>query len=228
MGNIFQYKCINCKNSCSVESDIRGRVKRVVRDENYDDPSTPSSMYKCNYCDSELVPTMPKDLYKDNNGEMPKVISQIRITKENISMEPENVQMLVSLSALYVVSGGYLDATKTLDKAKEIDAYVPEIYYLQAIARLGGKAPRLSKETDVKLALENCDTAIGFEEDIDKAAIYKMLKAYIQYDYYESRGRIMIPSYRKLLQEVKLSSAQYGDIDALFKMLKVTKPSTLN
>ena len=223
---INEYTCPGDYHKFAVEKDARGRIKRVLWDDNADDPNNPNALYLCPFCHNELVPQTIKSAKQALDNSPRSALGAIAMMTANVNKEPENVEMLTTLGLFQVMNGGYADGLTLLEKSKGLDPMNSAAYFYYAIGLLKGRSSRLAQKPDVLKAIENLNSAIAFEIEPSKQGLYKVLYAYIQYDYFETRCMLAKPSSTSLLSEAIELGVDDDEVDDLFGLLKVSKPAT--
>lgn len=144
--------------------------------------------------------------------------------KNALKDNPDNDELNISLAMCYLKLKLYDKALFYFEKEINNNYSNPNAYFYAAICLLQGKKAFVQQRVVINKILEYINAAIMLDES---NGIYHYFLAYIKYDYFSRKFFNITPSYK----EESLVAKSYGvsdiDINTLFEMLSVERPSIL-
>ena len=124
----------------------------------------------------------------------------------------------------YLKLGMYDKAAEAFDKALESNFDNSEAFFYAAICQLGGKKANVIKDRSVINKIEEYIKAALMIEEL---GIYYYFWAYIKYDYYKRKFLNTTPTWQELLDKAQQTGLSPTDVEQLYAILKVDRPSCL-
>lgn len=123
----------------------------------------------------------------------------------------------------FLTIGLYPQAREALEKAMHTEMSNPDVYFYSAAALLAGKRPFLADRATIKKVEDYLTVAIT----ISNRPVYHYFLAYVKLDYYHRKMLRTTPGYEQTLRQAAALGISDGDIEALFALLRVTRPAEL-
>ena len=117
----------------------------------------------------------------------------------------------------------YEEAMSDLMDAMLNGADDPDAYYYAAIASFNGKKAFVQSGAVIEKAINYINTAIRLRP---KGKYYYFL-AYIKYDYHERKFLNTTPNYKMALMTARENGVTEVEIEELFSLMSVSRPSVL-
>ena len=115
----------------------------------------------------------------------------------------------------------YKQAISCFEEEIEKNISNPEAYFYAAVAMMEGKRPFLVNKAVINNIESYIESAIAYEE----RPIFYCLYAYLKYDYYAKKMLKTSPTYKELLLLAVSMNLSSKEVDSLFELLKVDRPS---
>lgn len=175
----------------------------------------------CQYCYSPVVISTFHSVYS-----MPikKIKNYTEDYKKFILKNPNSAndkELNNSIAMCYLKLRLYDQAYDSFVKAIEGNFDNSETYFYAAVSLLRGKKAFLAQRKDINKAIEYIDAA----NMIEPKGIYYYFLAYIKYDFFERKYLNTSPNYLQCLTTARNLGVSNYDINMLFDILGVTKPS---
>lgn len=136
---------------------------------------------------------------------------------------PNNKDLNMSIAFCYLKLKLYDKALPCFEKAIEDNFDNSEVYFYAAITLLKGKKAFVTSRADINKAEEYLNAAIM----IEPKGIYYYFLAYIKYDYFNRKYLNTTPTYQVALKAAKDIGLSQTDVQQLYEILSVDKPSCL-
>lgn len=173
---------------------------------------------ECDWCHKPIVITSFNSVYSMT---MPEVNKYAGAYKKALGEHPDNEELNKSVAMCYLKLRLFDKALSSFEAAIEDDFDDSETYFYAAVCLLKGKKAFLAQRNDINKCIEYINAATM----IEPRGIYYYFLAYIKYDFFERKFLNTSPDYRECLG----LAAEYGtseyDINMLFDILGVSKPS---
>ncbi|MCL2797360.1 MAG: hypothetical protein FWD58_04845 [Firmicutes bacterium] len=182
-------------------------------------PQPPDST-KCIYCKQPIIIS---NFTSVADMPMPMLNKYVRSYTETLSEDPQQDAVQFSVGMCYLKLKLYDKALAAFERAFEENFDNSEAYFYAAICVLGGKKAFLNMRAEIDKAEEYINAALS----IEPKAIYHYFLAYIRYDYHSRKFLRMSPDYAALLITSKRAGLSPYDVDQLFKVLGVERPTAL-
>lgn len=175
----------------------------------------------CEYCDRPVLISSFNSVYSMSLADINKYKkSYIQALGDN----PDNPLINSSIAMCYLKLRLYDKALESFEKAIEDDFDNSETYFYAAVSLLKGKKAFLTSRVDINKAIEYINAALM----IEPKGIYYYFLAYIKYDFFERKFLNTTPDFKDCYyQAMTLGTSDY-DINMLFDILNVSKPSIFN
>ena len=143
--------------------------------------------------------------------------------RKDLSGNPDDRATNQAIGICYLKLKIYDKAIAAFEKAVEDNFDNSETFFYAAICRLRGKKAFLAARPEIDKALEYLDAAIM----IEPKGIYYYFLAYLKYDFFERKFLNTSPNYREALQTAKDMGLSGYDVQNLYSILNVQRPSAL-
>jgi tetratricopeptide (TPR) repeat protein len=170
----------------------------------------------CEYCGHEYFIS---SFSSDSNIKNTDLQKYIKAYDSMLNDGSENSDLNYSLGICYLRLRMYIKARSCFDKAIDMGTGDSEAYFFAAVSILNGKKPFINSKKDVDNAMEYLNAAIAIED----RPKYRLLMAYLKFDYYEKKHLRIEPSYKEDLAMALVGSTD-KDRSELFALLKVDVP----
>lgn len=179
-----------------------------------------TSMETCPYCKRPVVISTFNSVY---SMPMPEINKYAGTYRKILAEDPDNQQINNSIAMCYLKLKLYDKALDAFEKAMEDNFDNSETFFYAAICMLKGGIPfTQSRETILKI-IEYIQAALM----IEPKGIYYYFLAYVKYDYYERKYLNTTPNYAAVLADAKKAGLSAYDVDQLWSILGVARPSRL-
>ena len=175
---------------------------------------------KCAACDN---PVVLKEMATVMAMPMPQVNKYIASYREQMTAEPDNKQMNVSIALCYLRLKMYDKALPCFEKAMEENFDDSTPFFYAAVCLLKGqKAFVLTRPIIDKI--EEYTNAASM---IEPKPIYRYFQAYIKYDYFGRKFFKTSPTWQEALQEANDLGVSEDDIALFYQITGVERPTCL-
>lgn len=140
-----------------------------------------------------------------------------------MAKNPDNDELNMSIAFCYMQLKLYDKAIPCFEKALEENFDNADAYFYAAVALLKGKKAFLAPRDTINKIEEYLNAAI----EIEPKGIYYYFFAYIRYDHHFRKSYKMSPNYIELLQDAANIGYSDTDVNQLFALLGVEKPSVM-
>lgn len=178
------------------------------------------SQKECEWCHNPIIISSVNSVLGFNASDLNKYV---RSYSEAIASSPNDPIINKSIGMCYLKLNLMDKAKQSFSKALEFVFDDSELFYLSAICSLNGKKAFLNDRKSIDQSIDYLNAAISVEEK----GIYYYLMAYIKYDYFERKHFKTNPNYVDCLDCAKEKGVSDFDIEQLYQLLKVDRPSTL-
>ena len=154
---------------------------------------------------------------------MPMVNRYANTYRKELANAPMDQDLNHSIGVCYLKLKLYDKALPAFEKAMQDNFDNSETFFYAAICLLKGKKAFLAQRADINRAEEYINAALM----IEPKGIYYYFLAYIKYDFFERKYLNTSPNYRECLQMAVNAGLSDYDIQMLYHILGVDRPSTL-
>ena len=173
---------------------------------------------ECDWCHKPVVISTFNSVY---SMPMPEVNKYAGAYKKALSEHPDNDELNKSVAMCYLKLKLYDKALSAFEAAIEDNFDDSETYFYAATCLLKGKKAFLAQRNEIN----KCIDYINAANMIEPRGIYYYFLAYIKYDFFERKYLNTSPNYQECLGMANdLGTSEY-DINMLFDILGVAKPS---
>lgn len=174
----------------------------------------------CNYC---YRPIIISTFNSVNSMSLPEVNKYACSYRSALAKYPDNTELNNSIAMCYLKLKLYDKAQAAFAKAIDDNFDNSETYFYAAISLLRGKKAFLAKRTDIDKIEEYIQAALM----IEPKGIYYYFWAYIKYDHFYRKSYITSPNYLEVLEMAKKAGLSNYDVEQLYEILGVERPSCL-
>lgn len=172
----------------------------------------------CEYCDRPVLISSFNSVYSMSLADINKYKkSYIQALGDN----PDNPLINSSIAMCYLKLRLYDKALESFEKAIEDDFDNSETYFYAAVSLLKGKKAFLTPRADINKAIDYINAALM----IEPKGIYHYFLAYIKYDFFERKFLNTEPNFKECYYNAIQAGVSDYDINMLFDILGVSKPS---
>lgn len=175
---------------------------------------------KCAYCSRPLIIRTFNSVYSMPLSEIKK---HTKSYQKSLCINPDNESLNLSAAYCYLKLKLYDNALNCFEKAIENNFDNSEAFFYTAITLLKGKKAFLAS----KVIIEKAEKYLNAAVLIEPKGIYYYLWSYIKYDFYYKKHLKTDPNYKELLSMAQNAGLSHTDVDDLFAILDVAKPSEL-
>lgn len=175
---------------------------------------------ECKYCHRPVIISTFNSVYQ---MPMPEVTRYARAYQQALATNPDSTELNNSVAMCYLKLGLYDKAIEAFDRALEDNFDNSEAFFYAAICRLRGKKAFLVRRADIDKAIEYINAAIM----IEPLGVYYYLLAYIKYDFFARKSLRTTPTYIDALAEAQAAGLSAFDIEQLYLILGVERPTNL-
>lgn len=179
-----------------------------------------TSTKQCPQCFREIVITTFNSVASMSQLDINKYASAYR---KALVGNPDNKDLNTSIAFCYLKLKLYDKALPCFEKAIEDNFDNSEAYFYAAICLLKGKKAFLVQRPTINKIEEYLNAAIM----IEPKGIYYYFQAYIKYDYYHRKFFNTSPNYEECMCMAIEAGLSQTDVQQLYDILGVEKPSCL-
>ncbi|MBE5861923.1 MAG: hypothetical protein IKQ25_09150 [Lachnospiraceae bacterium] len=154
---------------------------------------------------------------------LPLVNKYTNTYQKDLVNDPSNKELNHSIGICYLKLKLYDKAISAFERAMEDNFDNSETFFYAAIALLRGKKAFLALRSSIDKAEEYINAALM----IEPKGIYYYFLAYIKYDFFERKFLNTSPNYKEALHMANDAGLSEYDIQMLYGMLNVERPSIL-
>lgn len=154
---------------------------------------------------------------------MPLINKYANAYRQALSEFPENPELSTSVAMCYLKLKLYDKAVIAFEKAAEGNFDNSEIFFYAAVCLLKGQKAFLQQRQTIDKIEEYINTALM----IEPRGVYYYFWAYIKYDYFSRKSYRTTPTYQDALEMANNAGASPFDIEQLYGILGVARPSCL-
>lgn len=173
---------------------------------------------KCPYCGAP-VSLETKVCAYCSSPVMIRTVNSVFSSSDNKNNSCSNVSSVIN----FIKAGLYDKAIAFCESAIQENFNNSDAYFYAAIASLKGKRPFLASASSIKKAEEYLQVATA----IESKGIYSYLWAYIRFDHHFKKFYKASPDYKELHSNATKAGLSQADVDELFNILDVERPSEL-
>ena len=177
-----------------------------------------SGQKECDWCHKPVVISTFNSVYSMSMQEVNKYAGAY---KKALNEHPDNNELNKSVAMCYLKLKLYDKALEAFENAIEDNFDDSETYFYAATCLLKGKKAFLAQRNDINKCIEYINAA----NMIEPCGIYYYFLAYIKYDFFERKYLNTKPDYRECLSMANEIGTSDFDINMLFDILNVAKPS---
>lgn len=174
----------------------------------------------CSYCYRPVIISTFNSVYSMS---MPEVTKYAGAYKKVLDANPFDSTLNNSIAMCYLKLKMYDKAIASFDKAIAEDFDESETYFYAAIALLRGKKAFLASRKDIDKIEEYLQAALM----IEPKGIYYYFWAYIKQDHFARKCYKTSPTYQEILEMAKQAGLSEYDIEQLYAILNVQRPTCL-
>ncbi len=165
----------------------------------------------CEFCSSHITIRTVNNVFTSVNDK--------NVDNNSAKTEKQNISAVIQ----FLKAGLFDRAIAFCESVIQNDFNNSDVHYYAAIALLKGKRPFLASASAIKKAEEYLQTAIA----IEPKGIYYYLWAYIRLDHHFRKFYKMSPNYSELYSKAKNVGLSPTDVNDLYSILDVERPSEL-
>ena len=154
---------------------------------------------------------------------MPLVNKYANTYQKDLAEDPANKELNYSVGICYLKLKLYDKAVLALEKSMKDNFDNSEAFFYAAIALLKGKKAFLAPRQNIDKAQEYINAALM----IEPKGIYYYFLAYLKYDFFERKFLNTSPNYQEALQMANAAGLSDYDVQMLYSILNVERPSVL-
>lgn len=174
----------------------------------------------CDYCHQPVTITSFNSVFSMPAPALNKYAGACR---KALAEDPDNMELNNSIAMCYLKLGLYDKALPAFEKAMEDNFDNSETFFYAAVCLLQGKKAFLHPRPVIDKVLEYINAALM----IEPRGIYHYFMAYVKYDYFERKYLNISPNYRAAFAEAANAGLSRADVEQLYAILKVERPSCL-
>ena len=175
---------------------------------------------ECEWCHKPVVISTFNSVY---SMPMPEVNKYAGAYRKALIENPESLELNNSVAMCYLKLKLYDKALPAFEKAMEDNFDNSETFFYAAICLLRGKKAFLASRPDIDKIEEYLNAALM----IEPKGIYYYFWAYIKQDYFSRKSYKTTPTYQELLATAQQTGLSNYDVDQLYAILGVQRPSCL-
>ncbi len=179
-----------------------------------------TSTTQCPQCFREIVISTFNSVSSMNPLELNKQANSYR---KAMVQNPDDKTLNMSLAFCYFKLKLYDKAIPCFEKAIEDNFDNSETYFYLAVSLLKGKKAFLTPRP----VIDQIEEYIQAATMIEPKGIYYYFWAYIRYDHHYRKSYAMSPNYKQLLQQAVDIGLSKSDVEELYTILGVARPSVL-
>lgn len=174
----------------------------------------------CEWCRKPIIISTFNSVY---TMPLPEINKYAGAYRKALAQAPDNQELNNSAAMCYLKLGLYDKALAAFEKAMEDNFDNSETFFYAAVCLLQEKKAFVQQRPVIDMILEYMNAAMM----IEPRGIYCYFLAYIKYDYFERKNLNTSPSYSEMLKSAVDSGLSDYDIEQLYGVLKVPRPSVL-
>ena len=174
----------------------------------------------CDWCHKPIVISTFNSVY---SMPLPELNKYTNTYKAALVKDPDSKELNKAIALCYLKLRMFDKAIPSFEKAIEDNFDDSELYFYAAICLLRGKKAFLAARKDIDRIEEYIQAALM----VEPKGIYYYFWAYIKQDYFDRKSYRTSPTYLELLDEASQVGLSDFDIDQLFGILNVQRPSCL-
>ena len=175
---------------------------------------------KCAACDN---PVVLKEMATVMAMPMPQVNKYIASYREQMTAEPDNKQMNVSIALCYLRLKMYDKALPCFEKAMEENFDDSTPFFYAALCLLKGQTAFVL----TRPVIDKIEEYINAASMIETKPLYRYFQAYIKYDYFGRKFFKTSPTWQEALQEANDLGVSEDDIAQFYQITGVERPTCL-
>ena len=175
---------------------------------------------ECEWCHGPITISTFNSVY---SMPMPEVNKYAKSYRETLAGAPDNQELNTSLAMCYLKLKLYDKALVAFEKAMEDNFDNSETFFYAAVCLLKGKKAFLAMRPVINQIEEYIQAALM----IEPKGIYYYFLAYIKYDYYSRKHLNVSPNWQEVLGEAEQYGLSPFDVEQLYGVLGVERPSCL-
>lgn len=175
---------------------------------------------ECDWCHKPIVISTFNSVQSMPMLELNKYANTYRAA---LSKSPDNPELNKSIALCYLKLKLYDKALPAFEKAVEDNFDDSELYFYAAVCLLRGKKAFLAPRKDIDKIEEYLQAALM----IEPKGIYYYFWAYIKQDYFDRKSYKTSPTYIELFAQAQQVGLSEFDVEQLFGILGVPRPSCL-
>lgn len=174
----------------------------------------------CKFCKQPVVISTFNSVY---SMPIPLVNKYAGTYKQTLAGDPNNRELNNSIAMCYLKLKLYDKATEAFGKALEDNLDNSETYFYAAICLLKGQKAFLAQRPTI----DKIEEYVNAANMIEPKGIYYYFLAYIKYDYFSRKCFNTKPTYEDLYVEAQQKGLSTYDIEQLYGILGVTRPTCI-
>ena len=174
----------------------------------------------CKYCKQPVIISTFNSV---NDMPTPMISQYANSYRQALAQSPDNHELNNSVAMCYLKLKLYDKALDAFEKAILDNFDNSETFFYAAICVLGGKKAFLVQRPEIDKIEKFINAALA----IEPRGIYYYFWGYIKYDYYSRKHFNTLPTYRELSGMASSAGVSQYDIEQLFGILGVTRPSIM-
>lgn len=175
---------------------------------------------ECEWCHKPVIISTFNSVY---SMPMPEVNKFAGAYRKALAENPDNMELNNSAAMCYLKLKLYDNALPAFERAMEDNFDNSETFFYAAICLLKGKKAFLQQRPVIDKIMEYMRAALM----IEPRGIYYYFLSYIAYDYFERKNLNTSPNYREFFAMAVNEGVSDYDIDQLYAILSVPKPTGL-
>lgn len=175
---------------------------------------------ECEWCHKPIIISTFNSV---NSMPMPEINKFAGAYRKALAENPDNQELNNSIAMCYLKLKLYDKALPAFEKAMEDNFDNSETFFYAAICLLQGKKAFLHQRPTIEKITEYINAALM----IEPKGVYYYFLAYIKYDYFDRKFLKTSPTYQEALAMANDAGVSPYDIEQLYAILGVDRPSTL-
>ena len=173
----------------------------------------------CSYCNNPVRITTFNNVWDLPD---PTVKKYIKSYEKDIGGESDGGAQ-TAIAFCFLKLKLYDKAIEAFESALENSFDNSEVFFYYAVSQLKGKKAFMASRGHIDKAIEYVSAAI----QIESRSVYHYLLAYIKYDFFKRKGYKITPNFSEELETAQSIGLSDGDIEHLYSVLSVERPSNL-
>ena len=176
---------------------------------------------KCRSCKKTIV--MKKMVEVNELTPIQKEIQKmnLQMALNKVDNKNDKNEIIMSLGLIALSSGSYNVAQTFFKQLIDQNVTSGDVYFYYCLALLNGKRPFLHLRSTVDQIIQYLDFALALESKGE----YYYLQALMIYDYYKLKSLRHERNYAQLLQMATYLGISQGEINEIYKVVKMNKPA---